>query len=119
VKIFRQRWNLNHFEINEKEKMKIFGSFFAFAAAQEETCDTFRAKWVARKVAANLFRSENVAIVGVKLANYRFPSIEIRDQEYRGFVAFTEDVCGADFTEKLANGEVTVDLMDASGNEFD
>jgi len=99
--------------------MKVFGSFFALAAAQEETCDTFRAKWVARKVAANLFRSENVAIVGVKLANYRFPSIEIRDQEYRGFVAFTEDVCGADFTEKLANGEVTADLMDASGKEFD
>ena len=99
--------------------MKLFCSFFALAAAQEETCEgTFRAKWVSRKVAANLFRSENVAIVGVKLANYRFPSIEIRDEEYRGFVAFTEDVCGADFTEKVANGEVTVDLMDASGMEF-
>ena len=95
--------------------MKVFGSFFALAAAQEQTCDEFKAKWLPRSNAANLFRSENVAIVGVKLANYRFPSIEIRDQEYRGFVAFTKDVCGADFTEKLANGEVTVDLMDATG----
>ncbi|CAG5104475.1 Oidioi.mRNA.OKI2018_I69.chr1.g1272.t1.cds [Oikopleura dioica] len=94
--------------------MKIFGSFLAFAAAQENCDGIPKPKWVARKAAQNLFRSDSTTIIGVKLANYRFPTIELRDEKYRGFMVFTENVCGADFTSKLASGEVQVDLMDAT-----
>jgi len=69
------------------------------------------AEWKGRKNTRYLFKSEDSVTIVVKFkANNR--KVNPRTELYKGFVFWTKDVCGLDFSRKLRNGQIGIHLSD-------
>ncbi|CBY23893.1 unnamed protein product [Oikopleura dioica] len=71
------------------------------------------AEWKGRKNTRYLFKSEDSVTLIVKYrSNNRL--VNPRTELYKGFVFWTKDVCGLDFSRKLRNGLIGVHLSDTT-----